>query len=509
MDEFCDCRSGLPAADYHGSLSAGSYRSPEAPAAILTPHWERHQLDNATKFMRDKLGFAALPRSDRIDIQRVHMGTLVGATPVAGPDGWLPRGQAALKSRRKWVTKFASLDPDQDQVMEQEALRSIQAIESAADDAHEQLDGLEELLHHFETGALSDDTDTLERLVTAFLHRFPSGSVDLVEPQLRGFQAQTIIEQLAAADSIPPSDVLEGHRTQADLRSGLNPIDVLEVLLEPNGPRRREGFIIKQADSSLVFGFGGYLNPSGPSYRGLLRPRGVAVNSLSRSQPHGLRVATLGLAASARRQYVVRALERIQNCLWHLFDPLHFRSGDQINVIAWSGAVRSFQRIVELTWMVQTTPNDDVRRELFLGLIDLYEGFGIKSLPPMKWLSTNRSWLPPDYLEQEGGRTETLRQQIVDDIWSGIFVGVEDNQVTVPGRDPLSKESYCEEFLRAYRNGLTHGFHGRKQQPAMRGVLAVHSGIFPEHLPHLAVPMLEGLIGNPNPWIRRFAEASQ
>ena len=86
----------------------------------------------------------------------------------------------------------------------------------------------------------------------------------------------------------------------------------------------------------------------------------------------------------------MRALERIQNCLWHLFDPLHFRSGDQINVIAWSGAVRSFQRIVELTWMVQTTPNDDVRRELFLGLIDLYEGFGIKSLPPMKWLEERK-----------------------------------------------------------------------------------------------------------------------
>ena len=238
------------------------------------------------------------------------------------------------------------------------------------------------------------------------------------------------------------------------------------------------------------------------AYRGLTA-RGLAFQSLrsNTDTPTDL----VGFGSGIRRQYIVRALHQIQNTLFNLFDPLHYSADGGLDTGRWNGTVRTVQLLVELTYLVQTTADPDVRRELFLSLLDLYDGLqitGNKLLPDVRWFERGRSWLPDALRDRESSRLARLRTTIVDEIWSGILFGRHGNSVEVPGlRAPLSKEAYCQQFLRAFRNALTHGYQPGSRQTRMLSVLLVHSGHFPQALPRLAAPLLEAFLGNAPVWL--------
>lgn len=496
----CPCRSGLEESNCHQSLGRFIYTSPMDSGVLGTELWTREQRHNVAKKFRE-LGYEAFALGSGIEIRGVHLGSLVSLAPVAGPSGWLDDGRMSLAHRAKWLDKYRDDETRaMDDVIEQGELAAAQWLES--DPKGNQLLDLHDFLDHVETLALSNDVESSALAVDSFLARFPTGSVDVLSVSQDLFELDIYINSIRRTAHIAPQQMLEAQRAGHRMTRTLSPVDIVEVLSERNGAQAREAFAVKRVDSSVLFSFGARLNLPPLAREGLYRPRGVSISSIRSDTP--VHISRLGYGAEASRQYVVAALQQIQAMFALLHDPLRFRTGDRLDGLAWESVRRTIHRIVELTFLIQTVSEPDVRRELIVSLLDLYDGFQFPYLPSIRQFERGRAWLPESIAEPETERMRKLRATLVDEIWTGVFTKHSDDTVSLPDGRTLGPEGYAERFLRAFRNSLTHGFHTKKQAPAETSTFAVHTGEYPDSMAEFAIPMLEMFIGSAESWIRMF-----
>lgn len=500
MTDLCTCGSLLPTDECHAALDAQRYNNSSGEVTFDVGDWPPEVRRSFAATAR-RLGYQTGVRGDSLLTSEVNLKPLFSHVPIAGPGGFGPAGEAALASRSKWLTQgFEEEDPS----LRESMTASLSRLETAPADSIEDVRRYSEFVGGIDDSALSNDAAVLSRVVELFLMRFPDGSVDLLSNNERSFAVRTYNESLNATSVVLPSDFLRQARG-ADRRAPLDPADILEALIERSGPEFREGFAVKRPDSSLFFGLGSRLEFPDFGTLGAHRPRGLAFQSLRSNADDPRVLVTFG--SVIRRQYIVSALHQVQIALFNLFDPLHFSADGRLDTARWNGTIRTVQRIVELTYLVQTTADPDARRELFLSLLDLYDGFqmtGNDLLPPVRWFERGRSWLPEALRDSEDSRLRKVRTAVIDEIWSGLLFGRHGDLVEVPGLPQrLSKEAYCQRFLRAFRNALTHGYQPGSREPTMLSVLVVHSGHFPQALPQMAVPLLEAFLGNAPAWLSR------
>lgn len=501
----CRCRSGLPEGACHDAVNSATYQNRDGTVRVPADHWPATVRDSSARASR-RVGYQSNVRGNALRIYEVNLPALVRLDPVAGPEGWLQDGRRRLSERANWITREIESDPGGPRLREyaERSVTAAEALEGVAVD----LVKLQEFLIRLEEATFTNDAAILTRAVDCFLREFPGGGVDLVSQPIRTFELWNYVEALAATSVVNPEAYVEQTRGH-DRRYQLDVSAVLEALLERNGPRSREGFFVKRPDSSLLFSFGSRLDPPRLGVDGLVRPRGMNFGSL-RPPSSDVRVSRVGFGMAYRRQYIVKAAEQIQQLFFHALDPLRFVTPDEghLDIGRWTGLLRTLERIVGLTYLIQTTPDLDTRRELFLGLLDLYEGLGIAGSDPLprdKWFRSGRAWLPEPIRDAENKKVSDTRAAAIQEIWDGVMLGRDGETVSLPGQaQPLSPERYAQRYLRASRNALTHGYQTTQQRDALMSVMLVHSGRFPQQLPQLAVPMLEALLGHAPKWIAGF-----
>ncbi|MDA0815909.1 MAG: hypothetical protein O2924_05015 [Chloroflexi bacterium] len=369
----------------------------------------------------------------------------------------------------------------------------------------EEVDGILDAIEN-----LSIPTDlTLNNIaIKQFLRHYPLGSVDLLDENLTGFQFASLAESTRLTHQRDPNAYLSATNGRRDAPSSLSAAQVLEALLARNRPHILEAFIVRRPDSSLIFRTGARVEAHGFGLRGLRVPRGVTTPIMRLFTPT---TAPSRLLMDGLRQarYTASAAEATQRFLFRLFDPLGYRSSQgYVDPTSWFGAIRTFQRIVELTYAVQVSSDVDMQRELMLSLMDLHSEFYGSMLPSHAQLERGRKWLPPDMRAVEAARTPQLLADVVDEIWDGLVLDHDENQVRLPNGRNLGRVPFAQQFLRALRNVATHGYHTTQNRDALDGPLNVHSGHFPISHTALAIPMLEALIGDPEQSLRRFGRQS-
>lgn len=363
---------------------------------------------------------------------------------------------------------------------------------------------LQRVFEAIDTIAVTHDETLLRRLIDAFLRLFPNGGVELIRSAEDWERAWMMPEALTATSVVTPSEFLRHWTRRSDRRHHITVASALEAVLQRDVGGTRTGFLVQRFDRSLLFTLGATVELKGIGRNGVSFPRGMNFPSLSTSDT--LTYSRLNMSTDKTRQYIVRAAAVIQRALFRMMDPLGFTTSGKIDPFVWEGVVRTVERISELTYLCSTTTDSDARTEVFLSLIDLYAGLGIPLLPSDRWLEGGRGWLPDEMRSVEFARTKSLRADVIDEIWQGVMFGRDGDVVTLPDDRRISKEKYASEFIYAFRNALTHGYHPRERRriDGMRSVLSVHSGKFPSHFRLLAQPMFGALLGDVDNWTRKY-----